>query len=117
MPQLELRKQPGAAKERWASSSSSGGEKKPPVKKEEVACKRSWQDWLFGSAPKKARELLKEDDLPVQLEEESGSIFQRRALTSKAALDPRLRCTEVDGNGDVIMVDGELKKSELIAKV
>jgi hypothetical protein len=32
-------------------------------------------------------------------------------------LDPRLRCTEVDGSGKVIMVDGELKKSELIARV
>lgn len=51
------------------------------------------------------------------MEEQSGSIFPRRALTAKAALDPRLRCTEVDENGDVIMVDGELKKSELIAKV
>ncbi|KAK4165797.1 hypothetical protein QBC43DRAFT_28738 [Cladorrhinum sp. PSN259] len=77
---------------------------------------RSWQDWIFGPSPKKARQALKEDDIQVELEEESGSIFQRRALTSKAALDPRLRCTEVDGNGDVIMVDGELKKSELIAK-
>lgn len=36
---------------------------------------------------------------------------------AKAAMDPRLRCTEVDENGNVVMVDGELKKSELIAKV
>lgn len=56
------------------------------------------------------------DDI-LSMEEQAGSIFPRRALTAKAALDPRLRCTEVDGNGDVIMVDGELKKSELIAKV
>ncbi|KAK4181235.1 putative mitochondrial inner membrane magnesium transporter MRS2 precursor [Triangularia setosa] len=107
----------GTTTPRYYASSSS---QKPPSDKVgedgEEGCKRSWQDWLFGSAPKKARQPLKDDDLPVQLEEESGSIFQRRALTSKAALDPRLRCTEVDGNGDVIMVDGELKKSELIAK-
>jgi magnesium transporter len=38
----------------------------------------------------------------------------RRAL---AALEPRLRCTEVDENGNVILVDGEFKKTELIAKV
>lgn len=38
-------------------------------------------------------------------------------MTSKAALEPRLRCTEVDENGEVILVDGEFKKSELIAKV
>lgn len=36
---------------------------------------------------------------------------------SKVVLDLRLRCIEVDGNGDVIMVDGELKKSEFIVKV
>jgi magnesium transporter len=77
----------------------------------------TWQEWLFGPDPKKEREPLKEGDIRVQLEEESGSIFQRRSLTAKAAMDPRLRCTEVDGNGNVIMVDGELKKSELIAKV
>lgn len=59
---------------------------------------------------------VNDQDLRIQLEEESGSIFPRRSLTAKAALDPRLRCTEVDGNGEVIMVDGELKKSELIAK-
>jgi magnesium transporter len=46
------------------------------------------------------------------------SIFSpSRTQTAKAALEPRLRCTEVDENGEVIMVDGEFKKSELIAKV
>ncbi|KAK0668149.1 putative mitochondrial inner membrane magnesium transporter MRS2 precursor [Cercophora samala] len=110
-----LRRQPGGKTTGRCASSSSG--QKPPLDNGGGGdCKRSWQDWVFGNAPKKARQSLKDDDLPVQLEEESGSIFQRRALTSKAALDPRLRCTEVDGNGDVIMVDGELKKSELIAK-
>ncbi|KAK4117486.1 cora-domain-containing protein [Canariomyces notabilis] len=78
--------------------------------------KLTWQELLFGPRPKSQRDPLKEEDIRVQLEEESGSIFQRRSLTAKAALDPRLRCTEVDGNGKVIMVDGELKKSELIAK-
>lgn len=80
--------------------------------------KLTWQEWLFGpNSKKKKTEPLKENDLGVQLEEESDTIFQRRSLTAKAALDPRLRCTEVDGNGNVIMVDGELKKSELIARV
>ncbi|CAK7223672.1 magnesium ion transporter [Sporothrix curviconia] len=40
----------------------------------------------------------------------------RRLQTAKAALEPRLRCTEVDENGEVILVDGEFKKTELIAK-
>ena len=75
-----------------------------------------WKEWLFGSGAG-GRTLLKDEDIQAQLEEESGSIFPRRSLMAKAALDPRLRCTEVDGNGEVIMVDGELKKSELIARV
>lgn len=41
----------------------------------------------------------------------------RRAQLMRAPMDPRLRCTEVDENGEVILVDGEYKKSELIAKV
>ena len=41
----------------------------------------------------------------------------RRAMAAKAALEPRLRCTEVDEHGKVILVDGEFKKTELIAKV
>ena len=50
-------------------------------------------------------------------DDENNSIFDtHRTLTAKAALEPRLRCTEVDENGEVILVDGEFKKSELIAK-
>ncbi|KAK0633296.1 mitochondrial inner membrane magnesium transporter mrs2 [Immersiella caudata] len=78
-------------------------------------CRPKWKSWLFGQR-EKAKIALTDEDLRLKLEEESGSIFPRRSLTAKAALDPRLRCTEVDGNGEVIMVDGELKKSELIAK-
>ncbi|KAL2263097.1 hypothetical protein VTK26DRAFT_8255 [Humicola hyalothermophila] len=78
--------------------------------------KLTWQELLFGPNAKKDESQLEDSDLRVRLEEQSGSIFQRRSLTAKAALDPRLRCTEVDGDGKVIMVDGELKKSELIAR-
>jgi len=78
-------------------------------------CQPRWKEWLFGPAMKGGSR-VDDRDLCIQLDAETGSIFPRRSLTAKAALDPRLRCTEVDGNGDVIMVDGELKKSELIAK-
>lgn len=49
-------------------------------------------------------------------DELDDSIFTtgRRA---KAALEPVLRCTEVDEKGDAILIDGAFKKSELIAKV
>ncbi|POS77708.1 mitochondrial inner membrane magnesium transporter mrs2 [Diaporthe helianthi] len=43
----------------------------------------------------------------------TSSTIARRA---KAALEPVLRCTEVDEKGDVILTDGAFKKSELIAK-
>lgn len=44
----------------------------------------------------------------------TSSVTGRRA---KAALEPVLRCTEVDEKGDAILTDGAFKKSELIAKV
>ncbi|OJK02065.1 hypothetical protein ASPACDRAFT_25475 [Aspergillus aculeatus ATCC 16872] len=39
-----------------------------------------------------------------------------RGLAAKASNEPRLRCTEFDSNGNVTLVNGEFKKSELIAK-
>ncbi|KAK0717106.1 mitochondrial inner membrane magnesium transporter mrs2 [Lasiosphaeria miniovina] len=76
----------------------------------------TWRDWIFRREDAAhAASQLKEEDLRI-LGDQAGSIFPRRPMTAKAALDPRLRCTEVDGSGNVIMVDGELKKSELIAK-
>lgn len=47
-----------------------------------------------------------------------GNIFNLgRTLTAKAPNELRLRCTEFDENGNVTLVNGEFKKSELIAKV
>lgn len=39
------------------------------------------------------------------------------SITAKASNELRLRCTEFDGNGNVTLINGEFKKSELIAKV
>lgn len=79
----------------------------------------TWQERLWGTSVKKRGKLLKADDLPPRDEYEHGSSMftSRRVLSAKAALEPRLRCTEVDENGKVILVDGEFKKTELIAKV
>lgn len=61
---------------------------------------------------------LEPDDLPDVEGADGSSMFNnRRQLSQKAALEPMLRCTEVDENGNVILVDGEFKKSELIARV
>lgn len=39
-----------------------------------------------------------------------------RTISAKAAAQPKLRCTELDENGNVVLASGEFKKSELIAK-
>lgn len=76
-----------------------------------------WQERLWGVGATKGSKPLKPDDLPNHDDGDTNSMFNtRRTLTAKAALEPRLRCTEVDDSGDVILVDGEFKKSELIAK-
>lgn len=79
----------------------------------------TWQERLWGSSAKKGAKPLKPDDLPAHDDYDHGSSMftSRRVLSAKAALEPRLRCTEVDENGKVILVDGEFKKTELIAKV
>jgi magnesium transporter len=79
----------------------------------------TWQERLWGATARRGAKPLKPDDLPAHEDPlDSNSMFNnRRTLTAKAALEPRLRCTEVDENGEVILVDGEFKKSELIAKV
>ena len=47
-----------------------------------------------------------------------GNLFNLgRTLAAKTLNEPCLRCTEFDGNGNVTLVNGEYKKSELIAKV
>lgn len=73
----------------------------------------TWQERLWGSSAKKGAKRLKPDDLPNH--DDFGGIS--RSLAAKAASEPRLRCTEVDEDGKVILVDGEFKKTELIAKV
>ncbi|GKT42494.1 mitochondrial inner membrane magnesium transporter MRS2 [Colletotrichum spaethianum] len=78
---------------------------------------RTWKERLWGVRGRRGAKALKPNDLPFHDDGEAGSMFNsRRILTAKAALEPRLRCTEVDENGEVILVDGEFKKTELIAK-
>ncbi|KAL0937552.1 inner membrane magnesium transporter [Colletotrichum truncatum] len=79
--------------------------------------RRTWKERLWGIRGRGGAKPLQPNDLPVHDDGEGGSMFNnRRILTAKAALEPRLRCTEVDENGEVILVDGEFKKTELIAK-
>ncbi|CEL01898.1 Putative Inner membrane magnesium transporter MRS2, mitochondrial [Aspergillus calidoustus] len=45
-----------------------------------------------------------------------GNLSLARALAAKASNELRLRCTEFDLNGNVTLMNGDFKKSELIAK-
>ena len=74
----------------------------------------TWQEKLWGMAARRGSKPLKPDDLPGR----DDDIFSpRRTMSAKAALEPRVRCTEVDENGETTITDGEFKKTELIAKV
>ena len=76
--------------------------------------KRPWKDQL-----RKAKPALKSSDssaLPSFLDDTGSTTFGRRK-TVKGANELKLRCTEFDENGNVTFMDGEFKKSELIAKV
>ncbi|CAJ2504229.1 Uu.00g116230.m01.CDS01 [Anthostomella pinea] len=84
----------------------------------QAPCKPTWMERLAGIGTRKGAKPLEPDDLPEDDGEgENNSMFStRRQLSQKAALEPRLRCTEVDESGNAILVDGEFKKSELIAR-
>ncbi|KAL1955581.1 hypothetical protein VTO42DRAFT_8384 [Malbranchea cinnamomea] len=75
---------------------------------------------LLGLERQPVQEKLRPDDLPVNQTVEDGyegNMFNiGRGLAAKASNEPRLRCTELDGNGNVTLVNGEFKKTELIAK-
>ncbi|RDA83106.1 hypothetical protein CP532_4431 [Ophiocordyceps camponoti-leonardi (nom. inval.)] len=81
----------------------------------EKEAKTSWKDRLFlGSSSGRKRASWNDVD---EFAPGGSSMFNsRRVLTAKAALEPMLRCTEVDESGKVILTDGEFKKTELIAK-
>ncbi|KAI0476149.1 cora-domain-containing protein [Xylariaceae sp. FL0804] len=81
--------------------------------------KPTWQERLWGLGIRKGGRPLQPDDLPSSdgHDGDNNSMFNtRRQLSQKAALEPRLRCTEVDEYGKVILTDSEFKKSELIAR-
>ena len=77
---------------------------------------------LLGFGRTKAKSELKPDDLPARpatIDDglETNPFYVGRNIALKTSNEPRLRCTEFDENGNVTLVNGELKKSELIARV
>ncbi|OJD18059.1 hypothetical protein AJ78_01889 [Emergomyces pasteurianus Ep9510] len=82
---------------------------------------RSFIRRLFGlRVSERDQSKLRPSDLPigpVMEDGHEGNMFATgRSLAMKATNEPRLRCTELDENGNVTLVNGEFKKSELIAK-
>jgi len=83
---------------------------------------KKWHQKLWGVTSVKGGRRIRPDDLPTPLHgrEDGGdsSMFSLgRTISAKAAAQPKLRCTELDENGNVVLASGEFKKSELIAKV
>ncbi|KAL8976285.1 MAG: hypothetical protein Q9205_007675, partial [Flavoplaca limonia] len=74
--------------------------------------RRLWQNRGVGNPALKDGDL---PPLPSFLDEANGTSLGR-SKAGKAANELRLRCTEINENGDVTLVNGEFKKSELIAK-
>lgn len=75
---------------------------------------------LFDFKRNKAAEAAKanRNHGPALIDDGTESSFHiGRGLVSKATNELRLRCTEFDINGNVTLVNGEFRKSELIAKV
>lgn len=75
--------------------------------------KAPWQQRLWGD------NTVRPDSRGRTTDDHDTSIFtsSMTGRRAKAALEPVLRCTEVDEKGDAILTDGAFKKSELIAKV
>ncbi|KAG4424097.1 hypothetical protein IFR04_002793 [Cadophora malorum] len=82
---------------------------------------KKWHQKLWGATSLRGGRPLRPDDLPATLhsseEDSDNSMFSLgRHISAKAAAQPKLRCTEFDENGNVVLASGEFKKSELIAK-
>lgn len=83
-----------------------------------INTRRWWHNWFKQAA---SYQKWKNSTTPPVTsftdEGAEGNLFNLgRTLASKSH-EPRLRCTEFDENGNVTLVNGEFRKSELIAKV
>lgn len=76
--------------------------------------RRPWKDkWRTEKVASKSSDSL----APPSFLDDAGSTSLGRRKMIKGANELKLRCTEFDENGNVNFMDGEFKKSELIAKV
>lgn len=91
---------------------SSAGDKQRPLLRRLFSSQQHlswWPKWWIGAqTPRRGQ-------LPPLASFLDASSSGGRSM--KAANEPRLRCTEFNENGNVTLVNGEFKKSELITKV
>jgi magnesium transporter len=76
-----------------------------------------WLKRLFGRRSSRRRPLKGVETTHADDGVDASMFTLGRTITAKAANEQKLRCTEFDENGNVVLVNGEFKKSELIAKV
>lgn len=74
---------------------------------------------LWGFNRRRPADALKPNDLPSfpGFLGDGSETTLGRSIAGKASNELKLRCTEIDENGNVTLVNGEFKKAELIAKV
>ncbi|KAK7536240.1 putative magnesium ion transporter [Phyllosticta citribraziliensis] len=77
---------------------------------------RSWCDFPWSKKRKATYGRLQPDDLPQRKDGFAPDETGNMARVLRPINEPRLRCTEFDENGNVTLVNGEFRKSELIAK-
>lgn len=90
-----------------------------PIYRHESMGTRPLLGRLWKQKEGKEKAALRPTDLPPlpSFLDEFGGANIGRNKTGKAGNELKLRCTEFDVNGNVTLMDGEFKKSELIAKV
>lgn len=89
----------------------------PPHRTFATALRNAARDWRWYRGQKTGAKPAPGSDIPPS--PISGFLEDSASLSRivKPTNDLKLRCTEFDEKGDVTLVNGEFKKSELIAKV
>lgn len=84
------------------------------VQSRELTTSASRQNFWRKLRPSQPSKPLQHDDIPpLPTYEDHGGLGGRVARANEL----KLRCTEFDENGNILLVDEEFRKSELIAKV
>lgn len=77
----------------------------------------SMREWFGGWMGKKRTPLPPSQSMLRDAIGDPTSSFEVLGRVTRSANELKMRCTELDEHGNVTMVSGEFKKSELIAKV